>query len=158
MPSASRTAPKNDLVIDRASHTIRLTRDVDATPAEIFAAWTSPAHVSAWWDPAGEPLAECVIDLTPGGAFKFVARSHPEAPFAGVYREIAPPGRLVFEAMGATGRVILREADGRTHMTVEIACRSDEELDQFLKMGVDAGTAWTLDNLVAYARRWASAA
>ena len=43
-------------------------------------------------------------------------------------------------------------------MTVEIACRSDEELDQFLKMGVDAGTAWTLDNLVAYARRWASAA
>ena len=72
MPSASHTAPKNDLVIDRASHTIRLTRDVDATPAEIFAAWTSPEHVSAWWDPAGEPLAECVIDLTPGGAFKFV--------------------------------------------------------------------------------------
>lgn len=89
---------------------------------------------------------------------QIVARSHPEAPFAGVYREIAPPGRLVFEAMGATGRVILREADGRTYMTVEIACRSDEELDQFLKMGVDAGTAWTLDNLVAYARRWASAA
>ena len=158
MPSTLRAAPRTGLDIDRKSHTIRFTRDVDATPAEIFAAWTSPEHVSAWWDPAGEPLAECLIDLRPGGAFKFVARSHPEMPFAGVYREIAPPGRLVFEAMGATGRVILREADGRTHMTVEIACRSEAELDQFLKMGVDAGTARTLDNLVVYARRWASAA
>ena len=79
-------------------------------------------------------------------------------PFAGVYREIARPGQLIFEALGATGRVTLREADGRTHMTVEIACRSEAELDQFLKMGVDAGTARTLDNLVAYARRFASAA
>ncbi len=43
-------------------------------------------------------------------------------------------------------------------MTVEIACRSEAELDQFLKMGVDVGTARTLDNLVVYARRWASAA
>ena len=158
MPSTLRDAPETGLVIDRASHTIRLTRDLDAPRAEIFAAWTSPEHVSAWWDPTGEPLAECVIDLRPGGAFRFVARSHPEMPFAGVYREIAPPGRLVFEALGATGRVTLREADGRTHMTVEIACRSEAELDQFLKMGVDAGTARTLDNLVAYARRFASAA
>lgn len=158
MPPDSRAAPRTDLVIDRASHTIRLTRDVEAPRAEIFAAWTSPDHVRAWWNPTGEPLAECVIDLRPGGAFRFVARSRPEAPFAGVYREIAPPGRLVFEALGATGRVILREADGRTQMTVEIACRSEAELDQFLKMGVDAGTARTLDNLVAYARRRASAA
>ena len=64
----------------------------------------------------------------------------------------------MFEALGATGRVILREADGRTHMMVEIACPSEAGLDQFLKMGVDAGTARTLDNLVVYARRRASAA
>jgi hypothetical protein len=38
-------------------------------------------------------------------------------------------------------------------MTVEIECRSAEHLDQFLEIGVDVGTARTLDNLVAYARR-----
>ena len=38
-------------------------------------------------------------------------------------------------------------------MAVEIECRSAEQLDQYLKMGVDVGTAQTLDNLVAYARR-----
>jgi len=38
-------------------------------------------------------------------------------------------------------------------MTVEIACKSAEQLEQFLKMGVDAGTSQTLDNLVAYIER-----
>ena len=74
--------------------------------------------------------------------------------FAGTYREIAPHRRLIFEALGATGRVILEEAAGRTPMAVEIECRSAEHLDQFLEMGVDVGTARTLDNLVAYAQRF----
>ena len=77
--------------------------------------------------------------------------------FAGVYREIAPPGRLIFEALGATGRVTLQEADGKTHMTVEIECQSNDQLDQFIKMGIDVGTAQTLDNLIAYSRRRAAA-
>ncbi len=73
-------------------------------------------------------------------------------PFAGVYLEIASPERLIFEALGSTGRVVLRESGGKTHMTVEIECRSAEQLEQFLKMGVAVGTAQTLDNLVAYVR------
>ena len=111
-----------------------------------------------WWDAAGEPLAACEIDLRPGGLFQFVTRGHPEMPFTGVYREIAPPDRLIFEALGATGRVTLREANGKTHMLVEIECRSDEQLEQFLKMGVNVGTGQTLDNLVAYVRSRASRA
>jgi len=144
---------KTDLEIDRKALTIRLTRMFDATRAEIFEAWTRPEHVTCWWDAAGERLTTCEIDLRPGGAFKFVAKGHPDMPFAGVYREIAPPGRLVFEAMGATGRVCLQEAAGKTRMIVEIECPSAELFEQFLKMGVDVGTAQTLDNLVAYARR-----
>jgi uncharacterized protein YndB with AHSA1/START domain len=147
------TAPRTGLAIDQTTHTIRFTRVFDATRAEIFAAWTQAEHVTHWWDAAGETLAVCEIDLRPGGNFKFVSKSHPEMPFAGTYSEIAPPDRLVFEAMGATGRVVLKDAAGKTHMTVEIACRSAAELDQFVKMGVDVGTSQTLDNLVAYASR-----
>jgi uncharacterized protein YndB with AHSA1/START domain len=156
MPTAPQAAAKTGLVIDRASHTIRLTREFDAPRAEIFEAWTRPERVTCWWDAAGEPLAACEIDLTPGGAFKFVTNGRPEMQFAGVYREIAPPDRLVFEALGATGRVLLHQAGGQTRMTVEIECRSAEQLDQFLKMGIDAGTARTLDHLVAYVRRGAA--
>ncbi len=71
-------------------------------------------------------------------------------PFAGVYQEIVPPEGLVFESMGATGRVILEESARGTHMVVEIVCRSEADLEQFTKMGVADGTARTLDNLVSY--------
>ena len=158
MSSALQNAPGSNLGIDRASNTIRLARDFDAPPSEIFEAWTKPEHVTCWWDAAGDPLAVCEIDLRPGGSFRFVTRGHPDLPFAGVYREIAPPGRLIFEALGSTGRVLIREADGRTQMIVEIECGSSEQLDQFLKMGVSAGTGRTLDKLVAYMRSRASRA
>jgi uncharacterized protein YndB with AHSA1/START domain len=157
MPPVAEATHKTGLVIDRGSHTIRLTRDLDASCAEIFEAWTKPEQVTAWWDASGGTLSACEIDLRLGGAFRFVAKSHPDMPFAGIYREIAPPSRLVFEAMGATGRVLLKDVAGKTQMIVEIECRSAEQLDEYLRMGIDAGTAQTLDNLVAYARRQAIA-
>ena len=150
MPPKSATTARTDLVIDHGAHTIRLMRHFGVPRAMIFQAWTEPEHVTCWWDAAGEPLAVCEIDLRPGGSFKFVTKGHPELPFAGVYREITPPDHLVFEALGATGRVVLKEVDGQTRMTVEIACQSAEQLDQYLKMGVHTGTAQTLDNLVVY--------
>lgn len=153
MPAQSQATAKTNLEIDRNAHTIRLRRVFDANLTQIFDAWTKPEQVTCWWDAAGAPLTLCEIDLRPGGAFKFVTKDHPEMPFAGTYREITPPDRLVFEAMGATGRVVLRNSAGKTHMTVEIECRSAEQLEQYLKMGIDVGTSQTLDNLVAYVGR-----
>ena len=69
MPFAETASQNTGLVIDRQSHTIRLTRVFDAPRAEIFDAWTKPEHVACWWDAAGEPLAACEIDLRPGGSF-----------------------------------------------------------------------------------------
>jgi uncharacterized protein YndB with AHSA1/START domain len=153
MPAQPQASARTDLEIDRRTHTIRLMRIFAAPRAEIFEAWTQPEHVTCWWDAAGEPLTDCEIDLRPGGAFKFVTKGHPDMPFAGTYHEITPPERLVFEAIGATGRVILQDVAGQTHMTVEIECKSAEQLEQYLKMGVDVGTSQTLDNLVAHVRR-----
>jgi uncharacterized protein YndB with AHSA1/START domain len=140
-----------DVMLDRDTHTIILTRVLAAPCEQVFEAWTRPEHVACWWDPSGEPLAECEIDLRPGGAFRFVNRHPPGThQFAGVYREIAPPRHLIFEAMGAIGRVILDETGGKTFLTVRIECGSAERFEQYLKMGIDTGTAKTLDNLVAY--------
>jgi uncharacterized protein YndB with AHSA1/START domain len=147
----NRTVGDSKVAVDRDTHVIVLTRILAATRGQVFEAWTQPEHVRCWWDPAGRPLAECEIDLRPGGAFRFVNRhSHGAYEFAGIYREIAPPDHLIFEAMGAVGRVILKEIGAKTHLTVRIECSSSSQLDQYLKMGVDAGTAKTLDNLVAY--------
>jgi uncharacterized protein YndB with AHSA1/START domain len=153
MPAPSHAMAAANLEIDRKTHTIRFVRVFDAPQTLVFEAWTKPEQVACWWDAAGGPLASCEIDLRTGGAFKFVTNGRPDMPFAGVYREIAPPERLVFEAIGAMGRVLLQDVDGQTRMTVEIECRSAEQLDEYLKMGVDVGTSQTLENLCAYMRR-----
>lgn len=158
MTTDAHVAARTGLVIDRTTHTIRFTRSFDATAAQLFECWTKPEHVSWWWSPSGERLAACEIDLRPGGSFKFVSKAFPDQPFTGVYSEIVPPDRLVFDANGAEGCVSFLRASVNTRMTVEIRCRSAEHLEEFLKIGVDAGTSQTLDNLVAYARKmWANA-
>jgi len=71
-------------------------------------------------------------------------------PFTGTYQEIAPPRLLVFDAMGATGRV---QIDGRgdgTRLVVEIISPSAEHFEQFIKFNVHVGTAQTLDNLLRF--------
>ena len=93
MPAQPQRNANTNLEIDRGTHTIRLTRVFDASRVQIFEAWTTPEQVTCWWDAASAPLTACEIDLRPGGAFKFVTQSHPEMPFAGIYREITPPDR-----------------------------------------------------------------
>jgi uncharacterized protein YndB with AHSA1/START domain len=144
---------RTGLEIDLANHTIRLVRSFDAPADLVFKAWTTPEHIRCWWDAAGKPLETCEIDLRAGGAFRFVSSDHPDRPFAGVYQEITPPCRLVFEALNSIGSVLFDTQDGKTRMTVEIACKSAEQLEQFLAVGVDVGTSQTLDNLVAYIQR-----
>jgi uncharacterized protein YndB with AHSA1/START domain len=143
-------ADRQPFTLDRDANTVRFERRFAASPAEVFDAWTKPEQVTQWWDPDGKPLTECTIDLRVGGSFKFVSPGHSDMPFVGTYREIAPPHRLVFDALGAVGRVVLSDAAGGTRMLVEIICQSKEHLDQFVRTGVHEGTARTLDNLVAY--------
>lgn len=149
MPPAGHTAEASTFEIDEAAHTIRFTRHVAAPANEVFRSWTEPEQVACWWDPSGEPLLRCDIDLRVGGRFAFVSRSHADMPFEGTYRAIEPPARLVFEALGAEGRVTLAPAADGTAMTVEIVCANAEHLAGFVAMGVADGTGRTLDNLIA---------
>jgi len=146
----------NDMktTIDRATFTITFRRSFAAPREEVFAAWTDPERIKQWWDPTGTPLADCSVDLRPGGSFRFVAASRHAPPFTGVYSEVERPARLVFDAMGALGTVRLEtEAPSMTRMTVTIRCPSAEHLEQFVKLGVTEGTDRTLDNLVAHVSR-----
>src|SRR5690242_6654422 len=137
--------------IDRDTLTITFQREFGTPREQVFAAWTEPEHIKHWWDPTGVPLSECVVDLRPGGAFKFTNRDSAHSPpFTGVYRVIERPHQLVFEALGAVGTVRLEASQGVTQMTVSIRCGSADHLEQFLKLGVDVNTDRTFDNLVRY--------
>jgi uncharacterized protein YndB with AHSA1/START domain len=75
--------------------TVRLVRTFAAPRDEVFAAWTDPAMLAAWfwpWTP------DVTIDPRPGGAYR-LACVHPQAgamAAVGVYREVVSPERLVF--------------------------------------------------------------
>jgi uncharacterized protein YndB with AHSA1/START domain len=150
MMMSNETRPK----LDRDTFTITFERSIRASREQVFDVWTKPEHVTHWWDPSGAPLAECTIDLEPGGAFRFVNRGDAHSPpFAGTYRVIERPSKLVFDAMGAVGTVILESRGRETHLTVTIRCASAEHFEQFVKLGVDTGTSKTLDNLVAHVEK-----
>lgn len=94
MPDAATaaTAGRNE-----ADCTLVIERIFKATPAEVFEAWTDPETLVSWWGPEGVTTPEYSLDVRPGGAWQ----THMVAPdgdhiVSGVYREIAPPSRLVF--------------------------------------------------------------
>jgi uncharacterized protein YndB with AHSA1/START domain len=137
---------------------IVITRGFAAPRTVVFDAWTKAEHVAQWWDPSRVPLAVCEIDLRPNGVFRFVHQG-PEGhahSFFGVYREIEAPERLVFTARSSpsgpetVGTLVFSERDGRTTLTMTIACQSKAERDVLLQMRVDVGTTRTLDNLDEY--------
>jgi uncharacterized protein YndB with AHSA1/START domain len=131
-----------------------ITRLFDAPRALVFEAWTKAEHVAYWWDPSGVPLAVCEIDLRPNGAFRWVNRA-PDGgeghSFTGIYREIDPPGKLVFTGPDqGVGTLVFTEVGKKTKLTITMECATKQGRDALLQMRVDAGTAQTLENLAAY--------
>ncbi|MGA9875740.1 MAG: SRPBCC domain-containing protein [Solirubrobacteraceae bacterium] len=78
---------------------LRIERSFDASPEEVFDAWTSPEVLKRWWavHPDGKtPVAE--VDLRVGGRYRLVMES-PDGEthtVSGVYREVERPKRLVY--------------------------------------------------------------
>jgi uncharacterized protein YndB with AHSA1/START domain len=73
--------------------------------------------------------------------------------FAGIYRELIPPERIVFDSYGLIGTILFNGDGEQTRLVVTIECASEAERDQFLRMGIAVGTARTLENLAGYFER-----
>ncbi|HEY4200536.1 MAG TPA: SRPBCC domain-containing protein [Devosiaceae bacterium] len=103
--------------------TLVIERIFDAPRALVFRLWSSPEHIVRWWGPEGYHLSSCSMDFREGGEWRF-CMSRPERNhwIHGVYREIAPPGRLSFTYINdADGHEMLvtldfTEQDGKTLM------------------------------------------
>jgi uncharacterized protein YndB with AHSA1/START domain len=136
---------------------VRLTRLFDAPRHLVFEAMTKPEHVKRWWGRLGEgySVPVCEIDLRPGGKWRFVNR-HPggEIAFYGEYREIAPPGRLVFteifEQFPDSVSVVtaeLTEEAGKTRLTATVRYPSLDVRNMVLASGMARGAGISYDRL-----------
>ena len=102
---------------------VTFVRIYGATPDVMFAAMTTPEHLTNFWGPPGmtTPLDGIVIDLRPGGEFTTVMIDPDgnEYPNRGVFLEIEEPTRIVWGesgiAEGMTNTISFRDlGDGRT--------------------------------------------
>jgi len=77
-----------------------LTRELDATPEQIWNAWTVPDEMAEWWHPRDlhTPREAVDADLRVGGAYRYtmVDEAGETHPSGGVYREVTPTEKLVF--------------------------------------------------------------
>ena len=145
---------------------IVLSRQFAAPRELVFEAMSQPQHLAHWYDPYGNSLALCEIDLRPGGAWRIVHRDPEghEFGFRGQVREIVPPECMVrtFEFEGLPGHVSVETlvltdlGDGRTQMTVTARFDSVEDRDGMLQSGMEDGAAASYDRLALYLEQLAT--
>jgi uncharacterized protein YndB with AHSA1/START domain len=75
-----------------------LTRTFDAPRDLVFKLWTDPKHIPHWWGPSGFVTTVHVMDVRPGGAWRYSMRGPDgkDYPFNGEYVEVVSPEKLVF--------------------------------------------------------------
>jgi uncharacterized protein YndB with AHSA1/START domain len=142
---------------------VTMTRVFDAPRHLVFEAWTQPELVKRWlYGPDDWRLAVCELDLRVGGALRFVWRDSAQQSMgmSGVFREIAPPDRLVFTEIWdedwtggeALNTLIFTEHAGKTTMTQTVLYSSRAARDGALKTGMEAGAAVSYDRLAELLR------
>jgi uncharacterized protein YndB with AHSA1/START domain len=151
-----------------------LTWTLDASPADVFQAWTDPDQLEWFYnDQQPIPAEPIELDLRVGGVWRQLMVIDEGTAFftGGVYREIVQDEKLVF-AWGATDgwpkidpdrlddsplvTVTLSRLDGRTEMTVHVelpASFSEAEVREWWSIGVRDGWRDTVDRLAAALER-----
>ena len=155
---------------DHTRRDFTLTWTLDASPSEVFRAWTDPDHLD-WFYNDNNPIPSDPIelDLRVGGSWRqhMVIDENTDYVTGGVYREIVRDEKLVF-AWGATDgwpkldpdqldhsplvTVTFTHIDGHTDLTLHVelpASLSQDEVQEWWAMGIRDGWRDTVDRLPA---------
>jgi uncharacterized protein YndB with AHSA1/START domain len=78
---------------------ILTTRRLDAPRERVYAAWTDPAQLAAWWGPEGFTNTFEEFDPRPGGHWRFTMHGPDGTGFPNhsVFVELRAPERIVFD-------------------------------------------------------------
>ena len=154
--------PKLDLVLERV---------VDVPRELVWECWTKAVHIPHWFAPRPWAVAECEIDLRPGGIFRTVFRSPEgqEFPNVGCYLEVTPNERLIWtdallqgyrpsakgflpEGMPITAILTLTPEGKGTRYNAACLHKDAEGRKKHEDMGFFGGWGTVLDQLVEYSK------
>lgn len=133
---------------------IVITHVFDAPRDLVWRVLTDPELIPLWWGPASLATKVELMDLRPGGKWRFIQHDSNGNNFtiSGVYQEIMPPERLVQTIETMPGqefleRLTLEQIDGKTGLTEVFHFRSVEDRDMMLNSRIEEDKAQGMDRL-----------
>lgn len=147
----------NDEIDDR---TITISREINASLASVWRAWTDPEHLIKWWGPDGFTNTFHEIDVRVGGTWLFTMHGPDGVDYPNriVFTEIVPMQRISFlhdsgegDPHPFHGTASFLETEGKTTVTLANEFASKEERDRIVEeVGAIEGGKQTLGRLAAY--------
>lgn len=127
---------------------VRITREFDATPAEVFRAHTEPELIVQWLGPRDLVMTVDHYDCQTGGSYRYVhSRGDDTFGFFGCFHEVRPSELIVqtfcfegFPDSVALERLALDDlGNGRTRLVATSLVDSFEGRDAFVASGMESG-------------------
>lgn len=137
---------------------LTVTRDFDATPAQVFRAHTDPKLVVQWLGPRDLEMDVVEFDARPGGRYRYIHHGghlgDERAEFHGVFHAVDPDRLIIqtFEYAGWPDEVTLEfcrltEVDGKTRVTTHSVFPSLEAREGALASGMTHGINDSMERL-----------
>lgn len=151
-------ADRRMVVTTPSDREVLYTRTFAAPRRIVWDAWTKPEHIRGWMlGPEGWTMPVCENDVRVGGTWRFVWRKEhgTEMEMTGVYREVAPPDKLVHtERWGpewpeTINTILFIEKDGETTVELTTLFPSKAERDRAMATGASSGLETSYERLDA---------
>lgn len=142
------TRHETRIEVDDRVPAIRITRDFDATPAQVFRAHSDPELLARWLGPRDLEMTVHHLDCRTGGSYRYLHRHDGmEFGFNGCFHLVRPAERIIqtFTFEGMPDDVALERlafidlGDGRTRLVATSLVDSFEGRDAFVASGMESG-------------------
>jgi uncharacterized protein YndB with AHSA1/START domain len=106
---------------------LMLKRRFNASPEQVYAAWTDPEKVSQWFGCSDATVIDAFFDVRVGGSYMIAIRKEngEEHRVGGIYRDVIPNRKLVFTWVPEGGlraesllTLIITPADSGSYLTL----------------------------------------
>ena len=139
-----------------AGVTLEMRRTINATPERLFAAWTDPEQIVAWWGPKDVDCIGAEIDLRVGGRYRIGNQLADGTTIwiVGTFETIEPPRALTYswlvEGIQSTPERVHVRFEARGGGTTELIINHQRIPGPALRDQHADGWRGCLDGLAAY--------
>ncbi|MFZ6875943.1 SRPBCC domain-containing protein [Undibacterium sp. Di27W] len=120
--------------------TFTTSRDIPASPAQVFAAISDPQRLARWWGPAGFSNTVHVCEFRPGGKWSFIMHG-PDGknyPNENLFAEIDAPNKVVVQHV----------SEPHFHLTISLAASATGTLVSWAQAFENADVARQIEHIV----------